>query len=130
MSFVLVMYTASDLDRIHGSPVISWLTAPTYALMVPENTQSLHPAPIDLLPYTVESHFAHENGDDGIALSTEPAGILPSSSGKGFISRAQFDRVHYENKGYVCQIQAYRQQIESLSREAQKWKNKSQQLQE
>ena len=49
MSSVLVMYTLNDFDRIHGNPVVSWLTAPTYALVVPDNAQPLHPAPIDCL---------------------------------------------------------------------------------
>ena len=49
MSPVLVMYTTNDFDRIHGSPLVSWLPAPTYALMVPEIARPLHSAPIDLL---------------------------------------------------------------------------------
>ena len=85
MSSLLVMYTANNFDQIHGSSVISWLTAPTYARVVPNSAQPLHPAPIDLLSQAVTSQFDSDNGNDGFALPTESAGSLLPSEGRGFI---------------------------------------------
>ena len=49
MNSILFMNTANDLDRIQGSGTISWITAPTYTLMIPDNAHPMSSDHIDLL---------------------------------------------------------------------------------
>ena len=49
MNSILFMNTANDLNRIHRSGTISWITAPTYALMIPDNAHPMSSDHIDLL---------------------------------------------------------------------------------
>ena len=92
MNLVLLMYAADDLDRINGKSLISWITAPTYTLMIPDNAQPLVRDQINLL--------SAPSGNLNLSASIEPysdfylAQRTLMTSQHFAMSKLQIDQMH------------------------------------
>ena len=126
MNSILLMYAADDLDCVNGKNLVPWVTAPMYALMIPENAQPLLCDQIDLLSAPSGnvnlSHSIEPYSDFYLAQKT----LMASQHTEDMVSRAEIDSVQSENQDLKGQVQSHCQQAENMSTEIQKWKNKVQ----
>ena len=125
MNSILFMNTTNDLDRIHGSGTTSWITAPTYALMIPDNAHPMSSDHIDLLSQPSANLSLISSVEDESFSASKPRSLANLFADIGSVSRAEFERVQNESAEYRKQAQAHRQQMESLSQVVQKWRNKA-----
>ena len=121
MNSILFVNTANDLDRIHGAGAMSWITAPTYALMKPENAHPMSSDHIDLLSQPSMNLSLISSVDDE-SLSASRMSLFADIDS---VSRAEFERVQNESAKNRKQAQAHRQQMETLSHEVEKWRNQA-----
>ena len=125
MNSILFMNTANDLDRIHGAGAISWITAPTYALMLPDNAHPMSSDHINLLSQPPANLSLISSVDDESLSASRSRLAMSLFPDIDSVSRAEFERVQKENAENRKQAQAHRQQMEALSQEVQKWSNKA-----
>ena len=125
MNSILFMNTAGDLDRIHGTGVISWITAPTYALMIPDNAHPMPSEQIDLLSQPSVNLSLLTPMDDDSVSAPRTRSAMSLFAEIDSVSRAEFERVQNESAENRKQAQAHRQQMETLSQEVRKWRNKA-----
>ena len=125
MHSIVFVNTAIDPDRIHGAGAISWIIAPTYALMVPDNAHPMSSDHINLLsqPSANLSLIIPVDDESMPALRSHSAMSLFAAIDS--VSRAELERVQNENRKNRKQAQAHRQQMEIVSQEVQKWRNKA-----
>ena len=125
MNSILFMNTANDLYRIHGSGTVSWILAPTYALMMPDNAHLMSSNHIDLLsqPSAHLSLISSMDDESPSASISRPAMSLFADIDSG--SRAEFERVQSESAENRKEAQAHGQQMEILSHEVPNWRRKA-----
>ena len=122
---ILFMDTANDIDWIQGLGTISWITAPTYALVIPDNAHPMSSDHIDLLsqPSTNLSLISSVDDESLSASRSRPAMNLFADI--DLVSPVEFERVQNESAENRKQAQAHRQQIETLSQDVQKCRKKA-----
>ena len=136
--FTLIL-TAEDHHQL-SLHVLSWLadhiavphlrtlhkfTAPTYALMILDNAHPMSSDLIDLLSQPSANLSLISSVDDESLLASKPRSVANLFADIDSVSRAEFERVQNESAEHCRQAHAHRQQMESLSREVQKWRNKA-----
>ena len=115
MNSILFMNTANDLDRIHGTGVISWITAPTYALMIPDNAHPMPSEQVDLLSQPSVNLSLLTPMDDDSVSAPRTRSAMSLFAEIDSVSRAEFQRVQNESAENRKQAQTHRQQMETLS---------------